>query len=93
MKMNKKRPYVIQSITLLTYNGSKIPVSVVEERIIDIPIRIIKEKVLDAFSSMKDNPVDVILKVKYVYLNAHKSNENKRRTVGYESRRTCQLYC
>jgi hypothetical protein len=50
----------------LTYNGSKIPVSVVEERIIDIPIRIIKEKVLDAFSSMKDNPVDVILKVKYV---------------------------
>ena len=74
MKMNKKRPYVIQSITLLTYNGSKIPVSVVEERIIgefyqfniDIPIRIIKEKVLDAFSSMEDNPVDVILKVKYV---------------------------
>lgn len=66
MKMNKKRPYVIQSITLLTHNGSKIPVSVVEERIIDIPIRIIKEKVLDAFSSMKDNPVDVILKVKYV---------------------------
>ena len=82
--MNKKRPYVIQSITLLTYNGSKIPVSVVEERIIDIPIRIIKEKVLDAFSSMEDNPVE---------LNAHKSNENKRRTVGYESRRTCQLYC
>lgn len=66
MKMNKKRPYVIQSITLLTYNSSKIPVSVVEERIIDIPIRIIKEKVLDAFSSMEDNPVDVILKVKYV---------------------------
>ena len=66
MKMNKKRPYVIQSITLLTYNGSKIPVSVVEERIIDIPIRIIKEKVLDAFSSMEDNQVDVILKVKYV---------------------------
>ena len=66
MKMNKKRPYVIQSITPLTYNGSKIPVSVVEERIIDIPIRITKEKVLDAFSSMKDNPVDVILKVKYV---------------------------
>lgn len=66
MKMNKKRPYVIRSITLLTYNGSKIPVSVVEERIIDIPIRIIKEKVLDAFSSMKDSPVDVILKVKYV---------------------------
>lgn len=66
MKMNKKRPYVIQSITQLTYNGSKIPVSVVEERIIDIPIRIIKEKVLDAFSSMEDNPVDVILKVKYV---------------------------
>lgn len=64
MKMNKKRPYVIQSITLLTYNGSKIPVSVVEERIIDIPIRITKEKALDAFSSMKDNPVDVILESK-----------------------------
>jgi len=64
--MNNKRSYIIKSITLITYSGCKLPLAVIENKIIDIPLRILKEKILDAFSSMKDNPVDVKLEIKYV---------------------------
>ena len=51
---------------MITYSGCKLPLAVIENKIIDIPLRILKEKILDAFSSMKDNPVDVKLEIKYV---------------------------
>ena len=65
MKMSKY-PYVIQEITLITYSGRKLHLTIVEKEIIDIPIRLTKKKILDAFASMKDKPVDVKLKVKYI---------------------------
>lgn len=65
MKMSKY-PYVIQEITLITYSGRKLHLTIVENEIIDIPIRLTKNKILDAFASMKDKPVDVKLKVKYI---------------------------
>lgn len=53
-------------MTLITYSGRKLPLLVVEEKLIDIPVRIVKEKILDSFSTMIDKPVNVELKIKYV---------------------------
>ena len=61
-----KSPYIIQKITLITYSGKKIPLTILETNIIDIPIRLTKNKILDAFASMKDKAVDVKLEVKYI---------------------------
>jgi len=61
-----KSPYIIQEIILITYSGRKLPLTIVDKKIIDIPVRLTKDQILDAFSSMKDKPVDVKLKVKYI---------------------------
>jgi len=61
-----KSPYIIQEIILITYSGRKLPLTIVDKRIIDIPIGLTKDKILNAFSSMKDKPIDVKLKVKYI---------------------------
>lgn len=61
-----KRPYKIKSIVLVLYDGRKIPVEIVEDKILDRPIKAVKESILDAFSTMRNNPVDVEIKVKYV---------------------------
>lgn len=61
-----KSAYIIQKITLITYSGKKIPLTILETNIIDIPIRLTKNKILDAFASMKDKAVDVKLEVKYI---------------------------
>lgn len=61
-----KSPYIIEGVTLITYSGKKLPLTIVEKNIIDLPIRLTKNKILDAFASMKDKPVDVKLKVKYI---------------------------
>ena len=61
-----KSPYIIQEIILITYSGRTLPLTIVDKRIIDIPIGLTKDKILNAFSSMKDKPIDVKLKVKYI---------------------------
>lgn len=61
-----KSPYIIQEIILITYSGRKLPLTIVDKKIIDIPVQLTKDQILDAFSSMKDKPVDVKLKVKYI---------------------------
>lgn len=64
--MNSKRPYIVQDVTLVTYSGRRIFLSLVEYKIIDVPVRLVKEKILDSFSAMVDKPVDVELKVRYI---------------------------
>lgn len=59
-------PYVITSAVLITYDGKKIPLENIESEIMTRPIQLTKERILDAFSMMKDKPVDVELKVKYI---------------------------
>lgn len=64
-KMNNP-PCIIQKITLVTYSGKQLPLAIMGKKIIDIPIKLDKSKIIDAFSSMKDKPVDVKLKVSYI---------------------------
>lgn len=61
-----KRPYIIQKLSLVTYDGRIIPLKIFEPEIIDKPIRLVKEKVLNAFATMVDKPVDVKMKVRYI---------------------------
>lgn len=53
-------------MVLITYSGKKLPLTVIESYILTKPLKAIKEKLLDAFSTMKDKPVNVELKIKYV---------------------------
>lgn len=61
-----KRPYRIKSVVLITYDGQRIPIEMVSSEIVDKPIKLMKELLLDAFSMMKNKPVDVKLSVVYV---------------------------
>lgn len=61
-----KRPYIITQLSLVTYDGQIIPVEIIGTEILDKPLRSIKEKVINAFSTMRNRPVDVKLKVKYI---------------------------
>jgi hypothetical protein len=60
------KPYVITSMALITHSGKKLPLTVIESHIPTKPLEVIKDKLLDAFSTMKDKPVNVELKIKYV---------------------------
>ena len=66
MKKMNNPPYIIQEITLVTYSGKQLPLSIIDRKIIDIPIKLAKSKIIDSFSSMRDKPIDVKLKVKYI---------------------------
>lgn len=59
-------PYVITSAVLITYDGKKIPLERIRSEIITRPIQLTKERILDTFSTMRDKPVDVELKIKYI---------------------------
>ena len=58
------KPYIIQSATLITYNGRKVPLEIHD--IISKPVKIVKEQILDAFSAMVDRPVKVLLRIRYI---------------------------
>ncbi len=60
------KPYVITSAVLITYDGKKIPLERIRSEIITRPIQLTKERILDAFSTMRDKPVDVELKIRYI---------------------------
>lgn len=60
------KPYIITSMSLITYSGRKISLEIIESHILTKPLETIKDKLLDAFSTMKDKPVSVELKIKYV---------------------------
>lgn len=60
------KPYIIISMALITYSGKKIPLTVIESHILTKPLKAIKDKLLDAFSTMKDKPVNVELKIKHI---------------------------
>lgn len=59
-------PYIIQSVILVTYDGKKMPLEIINHNIISKPIKVVKEQILDAFSSMVNKPVKVLLKVRYI---------------------------
>mgnify|MGYP000292057334 CR=1 FL=1 len=60
------KPYIIQSVILVTYDGKKMPLEIINHNIISKPIKVVKEQILDAFSSMVNKPVKVLLKVRYI---------------------------
>lgn len=60
------KPYIITSMSLITYSGKKIPLTVIESHILTKPLKAIKEKLLDAFSTMIDKPVNVELIIKLI---------------------------
>lgn len=60
------KPYVITSMALITHSWKKLPLTVIESHILTKPMEVIKDKLIDAFSTMKDKPVSVELKIKYV---------------------------
>lgn len=60
------KPYIITELRLITYDGKEIPVELIEREILIEPPRLIKERILDAFKTMKDAPVDVKMKIKLV---------------------------
>lgn len=60
------KPYIIQSATLITYNGRKVPLEIIDSDIVSKPVKIVKEQILDAFSAMVDRPVKVLLRIRYI---------------------------
>lgn len=61
-----KQPYIIEKMIIITYSGNKIPLEIKGNIIMDKPKRILKERILDQFSSLEDKPVKVILKTRTV---------------------------
>lgn len=61
-----KQPYKIVNITLITYSGKRIPVNYMSDKEVTISKKLLKENILDAFSTMDDIPVKVDLKVKNI---------------------------
>jgi hypothetical protein len=61
-----RQPYVIEKVTLITYNGTRLPLEIIDHEIITKPVKLVKEQILDAFSTMVDKPVKVLLHVRYI---------------------------
>lgn len=61
-----KQPYKIVNITVITYSGKRIPVNYMSDKEVQISKKLLKENILDAFSTMDDIPVKVDLKVKTI---------------------------
>lgn len=61
-----KRPYVINSMELITYSGKHILLEILELNVLDKPVKLLKERILDSFSTMVDRPVDVKLGIRYI---------------------------
>lgn len=61
-----KQPYIIEKMIIITYSGNKIPLEIKDNIIMDKPKRVLKESILDQFSSLEDKPVKVILKTRTV---------------------------
>lgn len=60
------KPYVITELRLITYDGKEMLVELIEREILTEPPRLIKERILGAFKTMKDTPVEVKMKIKLV---------------------------
>lgn len=60
------KPYIITELRLITYDGKEILVELIEREILTEQPRLVKERILDAFNTMKDTPVDVKMKIKLV---------------------------
>lgn len=68
--MKPPTAYYIQSITLITSSGRRLPLLVLEpDKIMTTPLCTVKRKLLDAFSTMKDTPVDAEFKTKSLFNN------------------------
>ena len=60
------RPYIVKGITLIFYNGQREDLVILETRIMDEPLRNLKERILDGFSKCAEPPVNAEIKVKYL---------------------------
>lgn len=58
--------YIIERVILITYNGRRLPLEIIDHEIITKPVKMVKEQILDAFSTMVDKPVKVVLHVRYI---------------------------
>lgn len=61
-----RQPYIIERVILITYNGRRLPLEIIDHEIITKPVKMVKEQILDAFSTMVDKPVKVVLHVRYI---------------------------
>lgn len=62
----KRSPYKLKGITLVFYDGKREDMEVIDSDITDMHPRLLKEKILDGFSMMKNPPVKVELKIKWI---------------------------
>lgn len=60
------RPYIVKGITLIFYNGEREDLDILETRIMDEPLRKLKERILDGFSTLAEPPVNAEIKVRYL---------------------------
>lgn len=61
-----KLSYIITRAILITSSGQRIPLDIISNDIVTKPEKLVKGEILKAFSSMKDKPVKVELKIKTI---------------------------
>lgn len=55
-----QEPYIIKSLTLLTYDGRRIPIEVVKSEIIKEPIHKVKDRIYNKFKNYKMMNGDIV---------------------------------
>lgn len=55
-----QEPYIIKSLTLLTYDGRRIPIEVVKSEIIKEPLHKVKNRLYDKFKDFKMMNGDIV---------------------------------
>ncbi len=61
-----ENPYIVNSLELITRSGNHLTLEILEMKVLRLPVQELKEKILRAFSTMKDTPVDVTIGVRYI---------------------------
>ena len=59
-------PYIIEGVTLVFYNGEREGLTVVESKEVSRHPKVIREQILDKFSTLANPPVDVELKIRWL---------------------------
>lgn len=73
--------YKIREIILCTESGKLLPLEVVEDKILTEPLDSLKKKVLAAFDTMRDKPVNVHFDIINLENNIEMTDEERRKQV------------
>lgn len=66
LKRMIEKPYIVNSLELITRSWNHITLEILEMKVLRLPVQELKEKILRAFSTMTDTPVDVTIGVRYI---------------------------